>query len=204
MSLKLSILICAIKEREEMLINLLLKIFKQCKELRDTHIDRQGSLITSRYTFEDLEIITAMDNRGLKTGSKRNILLEMAEGEYLCYIDEDDTVADYYIEEILKGIENKVDCCSLNGIITTNGENPKFFKHYIACEKYDEVNGEYLRYPNHLNTIKSSIAKQFSFPEKNHGEDTDWATQIHNSKLLKTEHHIDKVLYHYNYISNKK
>lgn len=74
--------------------------------------------------------------------------------------------------------------------------------------KFDHTLGsskpiKYERYPNHLNCIKASIAKQFKFPEINHGEDTDWATQIFNSGLIKTEHYIDKVLYHYQYKPNK-
>ena len=61
----------------------------------------------------------------------------------------------------------------------------------------------YERYPNHLNCIKSSIAKQFKFPEINFGEDTLWADKVFKSGLIKTEHFIDKVIYHYKYITNK-
>lgn len=61
----------------------------------------------------------------------------------------------------------------------------------------------YERYPNHLNCIKSSIAKKFKFPETNHGEDTDWATQIHKSGLIKTEHYIPEIIYYYDYKSKK-
>jgi hypothetical protein len=54
-----------------------------------------------------------------------------------------------------------------------------------------------------LNCIKASIAKQFKFPEINHGEDTQWATQIKESGLLKKEVYIDKILYHYQYVTKK-
>lgn len=61
----------------------------------------------------------------------------------------------------------------------------------------------YERYPNHLNVIRSDVARQFKFLEVNHGEDHNWSTQIHKSGLLKNEVYIDKVLYHYQYRSNK-
>ena len=64
---------------------------------------------------------------------------------------------------------------------------------------------KYERYPNHLNCIRASIAKQFKFPEEgpiaNHGEDTAWATQLHLSRLLKTEFEINEILYHYDYVN---
>jgi hypothetical protein len=93
----------------------------------------------------------------------------------------------------------------LRGIITFDGETPELFEHSIKYKEYKTVDNpvKYERYPNHLNCIKSSIAKQFKFPEINHGEDTDWATQIFNSGLIKTEHYIDSVMYHYNFITRK-
>jgi len=81
------------------------------------------------------------------------------------------------------------------------------FEHSIRYNAYktnpDGYEVRYERFPNHLNCIKSSIAKQFIFPEKNHGEDTDWATQVHRSGLIQTEHYIKEVIYYYDYISNK-
>ena len=87
----------------------------------------------------------------------------------------------------------------------------KYSSEYVAWineNKMKQVRHEdktmwirYERYPNHLNCIKASIAKQFKFPEKNHGEDTDWATQIHKSGLLKSEYQIDDVIYYYDWRS---
>jgi glycosyltransferase involved in cell wall biosynthesis len=136
-------------------------------------------------------------------GGKRNALLTWARGKYVAMIDDDDRVSDNYIDLLMEGIKKDVDCCSLKGIITFDGERPKEFWHYLGCETYHETPEAYHRFPNHLNCIRASIAKQFKFPEISHGEDTDWATQLKRSGLLKTEHRIDEVIYFYNYKSKK-
>lgn len=140
-------------------------------------------------------------------GYKRNRLLKEADGLYVAFIDSDDRVAQDYVELLLEGIDHGMDCCSLNGIITEDGKNPLRFQHsirhnaYVTCPDAEEI--RYLRYPNHLNCIRADIAKQFTFPETMHGEDTDWATQIHRSRLLRTEYDIPEVIYYYDYTSKK-
>lgn len=149
------------------------------------------------------------DGIGMSIGQKRNELLQDAEGEYVCFIDDDDIVSDNYVELLMEGINKEVDCCSLKGIITEDGKNPLIFEHSLKYGAYRTVTDSpvdqvrYERYPNHLNCIRTDIAKQFRFPETNHGEDTDWATQIHKSGLLKTEHYIPEVIYYYEYLSKK-
>ena len=157
---------------------------------------------------DEVEILTLSDSGEATIGTKRNLLLEAAKGDYVCFVDDDDFVSSDYVETLLKAIESEPDCVSLRGVITWKGENPEIFEHSITYHAYHTnenrvASVKYERYPNHLNCIKASIAKQFTFPEWNHGEDTDWATQIYNSGKLLTEVRIDKVLYHYLYRTKK-
>lgn len=190
--MKLSILIPSLESRSESLDNL--------KAVIKHQMDVNG------LTEDDIELIAYPDNGGLSIGYKRNLLLEKASGRYVCFIDDDDDVSVFYLKSIFEGIEKDVDCCSLRGIITWDGGNPQLFEHSIKYDSYKTNNTgliRYERYPNHLNCIKASIAKQFKFPETNHGEDTDWAGQIFKSGLIKTEHYIDKVIYHYQFKPTK-
>ena len=183
--IKLSILIPTLPIREEMFYKLFNELQSQCR---------------------DLGVEIGIDSREeVSIGAKRNDLLTKSKGEYVCFIDDDDTVSSTYIQDILTAIECKPDCVSLRGVITWDGASPELFEHSIRYNAYATTSNtiKYERYPNHLNTIKASIAKQFKFPEINHGEDQDWATQIHNSGLLKNEVYIDKVLYHYLFKPNK-
>jgi glycosyltransferase involved in cell wall biosynthesis len=160
-------------------------------------------MLGEKIDFGVFELLCQIDNGEMSIGQKRNELLDSAKGEYLCFIDDDDTISADYIELVLKGIKTKPDCCSLNGLITTDGGNPKAFVHSIKHNNWYEENNIYYRPPNHLNCIKSQIAKQFKFPLTNSGEDADWSMQIAKSGLLKTESEIKETIYYYDYISNK-
>ena len=180
--IKLSILIPSLTSRNESLGELLYTLNNQ--------------------QTDEVEVLLEIDNGEASIGAKRNKLLQRAKGEYISFIDDDDMISRHYIKEALEGIRWGVDCISLRGVITFDGKNPEIFEHSIQYKEYKtNTTGliKYERYPNHLNVIKSSIAKQFTFPEINHGEDTDFATQIYKSGLIKTEHFIDEVLYHYQY-----
>lgn len=151
--------------------------------------------------FEGVEVCTLKDNKAVSIGKKRNILLRDAEGEYTAFVDDDDKVSPDYVYLLLKAAESGFDCASLRGKYYVNGKFDGIFEHSLIYKSWKTNPNshviKYERYPNHLNMIKSSIAKQFKFPEINHGEDKDWSTQIHESGLLKTEAYIDKVIYHY-------
>lgn len=149
------------------------------------------------------------DSRYKTIGRKRNDLVARVNAKYYCFIDDDDRVSPNYIELLMAGIHQDVDCCSLKGIITEDGKNPLLFEHSIKYKAYrtvtDSSEGQvrYERYPNHLNCIRTEIGKQFTFPEKNFSEDTEWATKVFSSQLVKTEHYIPQVIYYYDYRRKK-
>lgn len=178
--MKLSILICTVPGREDFL-NRLLGILTE-----------QGG---------DYEILINATDKTI--GEKRNELLNAAVGEYVAFIDDDDKVSDNYVNLVMAGIDKGVDCCSLNGLITFDGQNPRKFIHSIKYKSWYENDGIYYRCVNHLNCVKKSIALQIGFPNKNHGEDRDYSIRLSESGLLKTEHWIDETLYMYEYRSNK-
>lgn len=180
------------------LLSILIPTIGKRKDMYDSLINNLKKQIGSL----PIEIITEYDEKAT-IGTKRNRLLKKAKGEYIAFVDDDDILSDNYIALIIEAIKSSPDCCSLNGIITVNGLNPRKFIHSIKYVSYYEEGGIYYRPPNHLNTIKRSIAIQFEFPENNFGEDTKWAMKICRSGLLKTETKIEEVLYYYKYIRVK-
>jgi len=188
MSCKLSILIPTLPERSELLKMLSYNLWLQSS------------------VYDSIEIVFD-DSIKDTIGRKRNNLLQSASGEYIAFVDDDDRVSDDYIERIMYGIKWSPDCCSLKGIYTVDGKNQQIFEHSLKynewktnLENYPMI--KYERYPNHLNCIRADIAKQFKFPEINHGEDHNWAKQIHESGLLKTEHYIESIIYYYDKRTN--
>lgn len=137
--------------------------------------------------------------RSIPTGTKRNELIKNSEGEYFSEIDCDDVVPSYYVDEFMKGIALGVDVISFVGFMTTNGQSRKEFTIRIG-EKYEERNGKYYRYPNHLCCFRRQAVEKVKFRPLWHMEDYYYATEIRDKRLLKSEYHIDdKWMYHYDY-----
>lgn len=188
--MKLSILIPTLPKRKEFynrIAGQLLEQFKSFSQLGD-------------YSTE----VISNDETDISIGVKRNKLMAQATGEYICFIDDDDRIAYNYIQLVMEGIATNPDCCSLNGIITTDGKDPKPFKHSIEYAEMYERDGMYYRPVNHLNVVRSSIAKQMVFPDWQRSEDSNYCFQLRDSGLLKVEYKIDPVLYYYDYVSDKR
>lgn len=188
--MRLQILIPTLPERREMFERLGVALAIQAQE----------------FPFGEIGFLHDSGPRGVSIGTKRNHLLSKATAEYVAFFDDDDWPEPNYISSIMEGIEKGVDCCSLRGVITWNGQNPEVYEHsvrYSAWRTNHTGPIKYERYPNHLNAIKREIAQQFRFPETNHGEDHDWSTQVFNSGLIKTEHYIDYPIYNYQFVPNK-
>lgn len=182
--MKLSVLICTLPSRKDLFKSLWDNLFSQITD--------------------EVELIS-WDTESATIGAKRNALLGWARGEYVAFVDDDDSVSENYISLLMEGINKGVDCCSLKGIYSIDGLMDGIFEHSLKYGSWRTTeNGiKYERYPNHLNAIKSSIAKQFKFPETNWAEDHNWSKQLHESGLLKTEHYIEQPIYFYKYISKK-
>lgn len=179
MDKKLSILICGLKDREAILMNLA-KILKLQGDSR-------------------IEILANIDKGESSIGKKRNELLQSAKGEYVCFVDDDDMISPFYTSHILKAIENNPDCVGIKGVIVQKNHPPKYFIHSLKYKDWYEENGIYYRCPNHLNPIKKELAIQVGFPDSYYQEDRNFSLRIKN--ILTTETYIDDPIYYY-YPSN--
>lgn len=183
--MKLSILICTLPERYD-------------------HLKRLNAIIqpqVKRFSGE-VEIRIHDAGRQIPTGTKRNELINGCEGDYFCFIDDDDIPATSYVEDILKALENNPDVVTFNGWMTTNKTDRVDFVIKLG-EAYEARDGKYYRWPNHLTVMKKSVVKHIEFEPIWMGEDYIWSKQIRDLGLLKSSVHIPKNLYHYDFISNK-
>jgi glycosyltransferase involved in cell wall biosynthesis len=180
--MKLSILIPTLESRREKFDALCQVLFDQINS--NPEIDHH-----------DILFHTIRDAGQMSIGVKRQRLLEQAQGDYICFIDDDDMVPDDYVAKILNAIESEPDCCSLTGELHWPNGGIERFEHSIDYDKWEKKDNVYLRYPNHLNAVKRELALQVGFKDLRHGEDRDYSDRL--KPLLKTEAKIEGVIYHY-------
>lgn len=187
----LSILIPTIVEREESFLKL--------KTFLEEQIVKAG-------LESIIEILYLSDNRQYPIGTKRNVLINAAKGNYIVFIDDDDWVSEDYVISIYEALTSSedIDCVGIQGLLLFQGKQERIFKHSIKYTKYSDDSRFYYRPPNHISPIKRDIAIKYSFADVNIGEDTDWAMRLCKDQVLKKEVMIDtKILYYYFFDPNK-
>lgn len=146
-----------------------------------------------------VEIMVLTDNKQIMLGAKRNHMVEIAQGRYIAFVDDDDRLSDDYLAELLKATESDADCIVFTAMVSMNGEAPK--PCYYSKENGADFNKKdaYYRIPNHICCVKKSVSIKSSFPNMLYGEDAGYSKVLF--EYLKSEHKIDKVLYYYDYNS---
>lgn len=139
----------------------------------------------------------------MPTGTKRNLLIQKCQTEYFSFLDCDDMIAPSYVSDILTAISSNPDCVTFKGWMTTNGINRREWTIKLGSGYY-EKDGHYYRWPNHLAVMKKSLIQNIPFPPIWQQEDYQWSKQINDKKILKTEVHIDRPIYHYDYWDKDK
>jgi glycosyltransferase involved in cell wall biosynthesis len=185
----LNILIATLDERKEVFAKIDEQLKKQISELKAENL---------------VQIIPLSDNREMTLGEKRNRLVELANKNYLAFVDDDDRVCDNYVQLLLTAIQEQPDCCSLNGIINIEGREPRIFKHSIQYNGWYEKKKVYYRYPNHLNCVKTEIAKLVGFQFLSYAEDKAYSDDLKNTGRLIKEQIIEPILYYYDYVTGKQ
>ena len=134
----LSILICSIVEREQLLKCLYNKLSKQ-------------------NVYEDVEILVYTDNKQISVGTKRNCLINNAKGKYVCFIDDDAFPHENWLQIIIKAFMEFDNIGSLGGrIIQGTTLYPKSHKDALSLTgKYNLFKWAYgsynVVYPNSIN-----------------------------------------------------
>lgn len=190
--MKLSVLVPTVEGREEMLQRLKNILIPQIAQA-----NKEGVIV---------ELIIAKDNKEISIGRKRQKLLEGAIGEYIVFIDDDDTISSDYVSSILKNLGADavgflIDCY-FDGTYTGRAKASRVYINWA-----DNVDGfRYVRNIYHKTPHLKSLALQTGFKDQRFGEDYDYCMRL--QPLIKTENFIDKILYFYQYSSieehNKK
>lgn len=145
-----------------------------------------------------VQLLSLGDNKSMTVGEKRNHLMDMAKGDYFCFIDDDDSVSSDFIEEVLQAVETGKPIITFNGTQNTNGKQDLPFTYDINIGRNMKRDGWKVMLPDHLCIWKNSEVT-YKFPHKNISEDHEWAKKICADFKESDVHHIDKFLYHYEF-----
>jgi len=195
--IKFSILMLSIPERIESM------------KAAVTHLQEQADATGQG---KAVEIFVLLDNRSKTISEKRNDLLQMARGNYVAFMDDDDAVSKDYMSSILKAIDehNGVDCISFNQWCSIDGEpmdvefgigNP----HGQLWRDEDGFLGDIKRPPYHMCVWRREVAQSEPFNQmigengQSYAEDIDWLLRLYPK--VQTEHHIPDALHGYIYNS---
>ena len=192
--MKLSILILSIPERQNLLQGLL-------KFLND-QIDKEPK--------RKIEILVLLDNKKRSISQKRNDLLSIAKGDYICFLDDDDMVSPIYIEKVYAFLDRNVDCITFNQRCSIDGRslsvsfglgNPHEGLVLNNSGNYNNIK----RPPYHMCVFRRTLAQTVKFRDTYSTtgqsiEDIDWLKRLYPK--LETEIHIPEYLHIYRYNSN--
>ncbi len=115
----------------------------------------------------------------MTVGAKRQHLLNQADGAYVCFVDDDDTVSPGYVKGILQALESRPQCVAIHGDIVLPGGTSKrmlcSIKHWKTHHKPLTYK---LRPAGHLNPVRIDLARQAGFVAMDNGEDADYAHRL--------------------------
>ena len=168
-----------------------------------------------------VQIKTEVDDGYAPIGWKRNKLNIECDGAYVIHLDCDDDIHPHYLPLLVKIIEENmgVDVITFNGSVSIDGGERVDMLFNITNTKNSIIkrNGKdvRLRMPCHLNAIRRERAIENLFPIKmvegaknraernDFGSDVEYSIAMVKNNTLKTNVHIDEILYLYNYKSDK-
>lgn len=144
-----------------------------------------------------LEIIMLTDNKKMMLGHKRNVMVDMAQGRYVVFADDDDRLDPEYLAKLLAATASGADVLTFLVEVSINGQAPRVCRYSIDFERDRDTRRGYERLPNHICAVRRDLASQVSFPNIPYGEDSAYSKLLR--PVLQSEHHIPEVLYHYDY-----
>jgi glycosyltransferase involved in cell wall biosynthesis len=162
----------------------------------------QEHLLLQCQDHPDVEVIFLKDNKEISIGAKRQKLYEMSKGKWSVQIDDDDSVADDYVEQILAALEQDPDCVGYIEDITMDGKHQQSsISNTWPMWKANYQGWNYVRTPYFKVPIKTELCLAAGVKDMRFGEDHDFARRIH--PMLNHEIYLDIPMYYYNRVSNK-
>ena len=151
--------------------------------------------IEKQIGIQAVEHLILSDNRKRSIGAKRQALLDIARGQYIAFVDDDDDIADSYVEELLAAAASGADVITFLQGATYNGQQSVVDFQLGQGDHGFVPGGITNRDAWHVNAWRRSRVAHCHFGESNYGEDLTWCQQAR--RMAQTTVHIPKILHFY-------
>jgi glycosyltransferase involved in cell wall biosynthesis len=122
-------------------------------------------------------------------------LVDIARGQYIAFVDDDDDISEDYVSQLLTAIESNADVITFQQRAIYNGLESTVHFRLGQGDGAFTPGGITRRDAWHVCAWKRDVVDGCQFLETNYGEDLAWCVQAR--KRAKTELHIPKILHTY-------
>lgn len=132
----------------------------------------------------------------------RQTLVESVTTDYLCFIDDDDTVPEYYARDVMRSLAYNPDYVGWIVECLHPGRGRQLAYHSLRHDGWYQTNAGLFRDFSHVNPVRTWIAQQVDFRHtpRYRPEDRYWAAQLRKLNVAHREVYIDQIMYHYLYV----
>lgn len=137
--------------------------------------------------WPQVEVLMLEDDRGLAYGDKMQALVRASRGEYVSFVDDDDWVAEDYVDAIVAALISRPDAVAFTAQITTDGADPRavYYSKDNPVATLPDGQG-YLRPIQHLQPVRRAIVEAVPY-EGGFGADTRWSVAVRDHCLIHTD-----------------
>lgn len=171
--------------------------FKSWQRLRKS---LGAQLHRSGFPFSAIEILDDASSDPL--ARKRQRMLDAARGFYVAFVDDDDRLADTYVQRIASAILQwpTVDVVSFEGHRTEDGKGLQRMHWSLATPTNQRTRETRYIMANHICAMRRELCQQVRFwRDTEYGSDQIYWRSLHVAGLLETEVHLPDDLYHYDF-----
>jgi glycosyltransferase involved in cell wall biosynthesis len=143
-----------------------------------------------------VEHLTLIDNKRRTVGEKRDALLRAARGKYVAFVDDDDSVSDDYVSQLLTAAGGDPDVITFRQRSIINGAEGEIVFGLGNPNESFVAGGSAKRNAWHVCAWRRVLAILSHFPASNYGEDWAYAAPLCGIPNLRSAH-VDAVLHTY-------